>query len=97
MAEEVEKCVFADIPEDIGPSYLYHTPSLRNKRKAFSLSQESYFFNIVFEKTGQTSYAISSECYRSHKKSDSPHKVYLSICGEKKTVVDQPYCSCEGG
>ena len=85
MAKETELCNFADIPEDIGPSYITYEPSLRNKRRAFGFSQECFYFNVCCEKNGQT-YTISSRCYRSQKKNEAPHKVHLSVCGDKKKI-----------
>ena len=84
MAAVAELCKFSDLPDDIGPEYLTHVPSIRNRKRAYAFCRESSFRDFVLEKTGENKYAITCHCDRSQKKTQDPHSVYLYLCGDEK-------------
>ena len=94
-----DTATFKDVPDDISPSYLPYTPTLRQKQRAISFVKASYIKSLTFSKliTNHTeTISVSARVYRSQKKSEEPHKVNLDIKTKERIVADA-YCSCKAG
>ena len=88
-----------DVPDNISLSYLpnYDSISERSSDRGLSYYVEGYIHNINVQ-TDETSAVVrvSAKCWRSMKKSESPHQLSIDI-NIKREILTESLCSCKAG
>lgn len=94
MAGEIS---LKDVPDDFSLSFLNNKPTLRQKQRAVAFVKDAYIKSVkIFRGENENSIQITAKIFRSQRKSEDPHRVYLDVNITGKSFNDA-HCSCKAG
>lgn len=86
------------VPSDISIEYFQDADlSKRAKERGYNFFTNGYVHGLKLVKTStETMIDVGAKCYRSMRKSETPHIINLTIDTEKKNITER-HCSCKAG
>lgn len=89
----------SDLPHDLSPTLLQHV-SLKSKQVGFKYFSEGYIHDVKMYKIGidaEDAISMKCKCYRSMKKNEKPHQVFLDITSKTPGRILTSHCTCQAG
>ena len=90
-------CDFSDIPSDLSLKYHpdYNKISQKARQRGLNYFLQGYIHEISI-KTDNNIILIKAKCYRSYRKSQSPHHLRVDIDNDRQKISES-YCTCTAG